>query len=97
MASTYQLMTVLQYAKAGQTSTAYDPYATAFQYIIDSYIQPKYGDYIYIGCYRDNVDSRTLQGNSSNTNVGSIEKCSAFCQGYTYFGLEYGNECEWLP
>lgn len=82
-----------QYAKAGQTTTAYDPYATGFQYIIDSFIAPKYGDYIYIGCYGDNVDDRALKGNFSNVGTGSIELCAAFCQGYTFFGLENGNEC----
>lgn len=82
-----------QYAKAGQTTTAYDPYPTGFQYIIDSFIAPKYGDYIYIGCYGDNVDDRALKGNFSNVGTGSIELCAGFCQGYTFFGLENGNEC----
>ena len=86
-----------QYAKAGQTSTAYDPYATGFQYIIDSFIAPKYGDYIYIGCYYDTfgilLEDRTLNNKTANYGVGSIEKCSAFCTGFTYFGLENGNEC----
>lgn len=86
-----------QYAKAGQTSTAYDPYATGFQYIIDSFIAPKYGDYIYIGCYLDNngvlLEQRALTNKSANYGVGSIEKCAAFCNGFSYFGLENGNEC----
>jgi hypothetical protein len=88
----------IQYAKPGKTSTAYDPYSTGgFQYIIDSYIEPKYGDYIYQGCYTDTkgviLADRALNNKSANYGVGSIEKCGTFCQGYQYFGLEDGNEC----
>lgn len=90
------LTLIAQYAKPGQTSTAYDPYATNFQYIIDSFIAPKYGDYIYIGCYYDPgilLSERALTNKSANTNVGSMEGCATFCEGFTYFGLENGNEC----
>jgi hypothetical protein len=87
----------IQYAKPGKTSTAYDPYATTgFQYIIDSYIEPKYGDYIYQGCYMDTgilLADRALNNKSANYGVGSIEHCGQFCQGFQYFGLENGNEC----
>lgn len=86
-----------QYAKPGQTSTAYDPYATGFQYIIDSYIEPKIGDYIYQGCYTDTygvlLQDRALNKKSANYGVGSIELCAQFCDGFNFFGLENGNEC----
>lgn len=90
-----------QYAKPGKTSTAFDPYATTgFQYIIDSYIEPKYGDYIYQGCYTDTfgvlLADRALNNKSANYGVGSIELCGQFCQGFQYFGLENGNECRYF-
>jgi hypothetical protein len=82
----------VQYAKPGETSTAYDPYATTgFQYIIDSYIEPKYGDYIYQGCYTDTygvlLQDRALNNKSTNYGVGSIELCGQFCEGFQYFSL----------
>lgn len=88
----------IQYAKLGKTSTAYDPYATTgFQYIIDSYITLKYGDYIYQGCYSDTkgvvLADRALNNKSLNALVGSVELCGKFCDGSKYFGLEKGNEC----
>jgi hypothetical protein len=88
----------IQYAKPGKTSTAYDPYATTgFQYIIDSYITPKYGDYIYQGCYSDTkgviLADRALNNKSANSGVGSVQLCGKFCDGFKYFGLENGNEC----
>jgi len=87
----------IQYAKPGKTSTAYDPYATTgFQYIIDSYITPKYGDYIYQGCYSDTkgviLADRALNNKSANYGVGSVQLCGKFCDGFKYFGLENGNE-----
>ena len=53
------------------------------------------GNYNYIGCYSEATNGRALSGqapaapNSGNT----IESCEAACQGYTYFGTEYSNEC----
>lgn len=92
------LILPLQYAKSSLTSTAYDPYATDFQYIIDSFIRPKWNDYIYQGCYSDTfgvlLADRALNAKSANVGVGSVEKCGQFCEGFTFFGLENGNECE---
>lgn len=89
----------LKYAKKGTTATAYDPYSTdGFQYVIDSYIAPKYGDYVYIGCYLDTagdlLEERALTAKTANRGVGSIEGCARFCEGFNFFGLENGNECK---
>lgn len=56
------------------------------------------GQYGYVGCYQDNVNSvRQLQlkvyANSSNTNEMCIAACSQ--AGYIFAGTEYMNECWW--
>jgi hypothetical protein len=40
------------------------------------------------------LQDRALNNKSANYGVGSIEKCAAFCDGFTYLGLENGNECK---
>lgn len=52
------------------------------------------GTWSYAGCYNDSSAARTL----STTDVGSpktnsLDACAASCQGYNYFGAEYGTEC----
>jgi hypothetical protein len=54
---------------------------------------PTFPGYNYNGCMTDSTSDRTFtakaQGNANNT----YESCSAFCNGYMYFGVEYGAEC----
>lgn len=53
------------------------------------------GNYNYIGCYSEVANGRALQGKAPQapTNGYTIELCQAACAGYTYFGMEYSNEC----
>ncbi|KAJ3190888.1 hypothetical protein HK101_008272 [Irineochytrium annulatum] len=57
------------------------------------------GQYGWVGCYQDNVDSgagpvRTLAWQFISQSM-TVELCLGFCNsfGYTYAGVEYGNEC----
>jgi hypothetical protein len=54
---------------------------------------PTIQGYAYAGCYTDSVGARVLAGKSFSGNAMTVENCAAFCQGYTYFGTEYGDEC----
>jgi hypothetical protein len=49
------------------------------------------------GCASDyapgNNNVRTLDGASTSSNDMTVAKCEAFCDGYTYYGVEYGTEC----
>jgi hypothetical protein len=49
--------------------------------------------YTYVGCQTDNVNARTLSAKSQVNNGLTVEICASFCSGYTYFGVEYGQEC----
>jgi len=53
------------------------------------------GNYNYIGCYSEATAGRALSGKApaAPTNGSTIQTCETACQGYTYFGLEYSNEC----
>lgn len=53
------------------------------------------GDLTYTakGCYTDNPNSRALAAASSVNNDMTIEVCSATCEAYAYFGVEYFREC----
>jgi WSC domain len=53
------------------------------------------GNYVYIGCYCEATTGRALTGNTPQApaNGFTIELCEAACQGYTYFGMEYSNQC----
>ena len=53
------------------------------------------GNYNYLGCYSEATAGRALSGKApaAPTDGNTIETCEAACQGYTYFGMEYSNEC----
>ena len=52
-------------------------------------------NYNYIGCYSEGTNGRALSGKApaAPTDGFTIELCTAACQGYTFFGMEFGNEC----
>ncbi|KAF3934543.1 hypothetical protein ABW19_dt0208421 [Dactylella cylindrospora] len=47
----------------------------------------------YVGCWTDDVADRSLQDLSYAADDNSLAKCSDFCAGFAYLGLEYGSEC----
>jgi len=53
------------------------------------------GNYSYIGCYSEGTGTRALTGLTPKAPASgfTIELCEAACQGYTYFGMEYSNQC----
>ncbi|CAD6446517.1 86c7ab1a-b181-4c17-907e-67653ddef4d4 [Sclerotinia trifoliorum] len=53
------------------------------------------GNYNYLGCYSEGTAGRALAGLSPQAPPTgfTIELCAAGCQGFTYFGMEYANEC----
>lgn len=53
------------------------------------------GIYNYVGCYSEATQGRALTGNAPQAPATgfTIELCQAACSGFTYFGMEYSNEC----
>lgn len=51
--------------------------------------------WVYVGCYVDNIDSRTLRKTAIINNGMTIEKCEAECKagGFLFAGLENSGEC----
>lgn len=47
----------------------------------------------YLKCGEEGSTGRVLTGQSKSTSRMNLEKCGNFCSGFTYFGLEYGQEC----
>ncbi len=54
---------------------------------------PNITGYTYQGCYNDSVTSRALADSATQSDTMSVESCATFCNGTTYFGVEYGREC----
>ena len=52
-------------------------------------------NYNHIGCYSEATAGRALSGKvvAAPATGGTIESCQAACSAYTYFGVEYSNEC----
>jgi hypothetical protein len=76
-------------------STKYDPTSGNF---IGGYNPPSapatIGAYKYVGCFTDTVGKRVLSvGSIGTASTASLENCATNCQGYSYFGTEYGSEC----
>ncbi|KAK5999297.1 hypothetical protein QM012_005622 [Aureobasidium pullulans] len=51
------------------------------------------GGYSYMGCYTEATNGRALTGSSKAAASISVDACASYCSAYTYFGVEYGNEC----
>lgn len=51
------------------------------------------GTFSFLGCYTDSVHGRTLSSRSTSADDMTNEVCAAFCEGFEYFGTEYGEEC----
>lgn len=49
--------------------------------------------YSYVGCYTDDVNSRTFSAATNSDNNMTLSECSNFCSGYQYFGTEYTTQC----
>lgn len=47
----------------------------------------------YIGCIVDDASSRALSSRREVSDGMTAEMCSSICADYTYFGVEFGDEC----
>ncbi|KAG7287091.1 hypothetical protein NEMBOFW57_006596 [Staphylotrichum longicolle] len=54
---------------------------------------PALGDFRFQGCYTDNRDQRSLTGKKSFDPNMTLQMCAATCNGYQWFGVEYGSQC----
>lgn len=56
------------------------------------------GNYVTKGCWTEGNGVRALTPGAYAYDTMTVESCAASCAGYTYFGVEYGRECEFaLP
>lgn len=51
------------------------------------------GDYNSYHCYTEATSGRALSATSFTDSAMTLDKCANFCQGYMYFGVEFGTEC----
>jgi hypothetical protein len=51
------------------------------------------GSWTSIGCYTEATAGRALSSKTYADNDMTLASCASFCQGYTYFGVEYSREC----
>ncbi|KAI4235546.1 MAG: hypothetical protein LQ349_003079 [Xanthoria aureola] len=51
------------------------------------------GTFVSQGCYSEGTSGRALADTLTASDTMTVGKCAAFCQGYTYMGVEYGSEC----
>jgi WSC domain len=57
-------------------------------------IKPTVGTYTYYGCQTEGNGTRALGGAATTSDTMTLEVCEAFCTSFTYWGTEYGRECE---
>lgn len=50
-------------------------------------------NYQYYGCMTEGTTGRTLNDASTSGDGMTLESCAAYCNGYTYFGMEYSSQC----
>lgn len=54
---------------------------------------PRVGDYAWHGCRTEGSSGRALEAARTSGPDMTLSRCAQFCQGYAYFGTEYGREC----
>lgn len=51
------------------------------------------GHYKFVSCWTEAREKRTLSSKHFHADYMTLEHCLAFCDGYDYWGTEYGREC----
>lgn len=51
------------------------------------------GDWEFQGCYTEATDKRALSSSTYAKDDMTLDSCAEFCDGFKYFGTEYGREC----
>jgi hypothetical protein len=60
--------------------------------------KPTVGDYTRVGCQTESTVGRALSGKGVFADdTMTLELCADYCTGFTFFGVEYGRECELTP
>lgn len=50
--------------------------------------------YELVSCWVEGTGVRALSASAYSDDSMTLESCAAFCAGYSYFGAEYGRECQ---
>ncbi len=80
-----------EYCGAGNRLEMYKPASTPPPSIA---IKERIGDYAYYGCRTEGTKGRSLSSQAIyNYASMNLEMCASSCQGYKYWGVEYGGEC----
>lgn len=54
---------------------------------------PRVGEYHLQGCWTEAADGRALSAKTYADDDMTLDSCATYCDGNTYFGVEYGREC----
>lgn len=54
---------------------------------------PRVGNYTWHGCRTEGSSSRALEASRTSGPDMTLDRCARFCDGFAYFGAEYGREC----
>ena len=58
-------------------------------------VKPTVESYSALGCYTEATNGRALTGAAYyENNLMTLEYCANKCTGYTYWGVEYGQDCK---
>ncbi|KAI0122886.1 hypothetical protein BJ170DRAFT_116294 [Xylariales sp. AK1849] len=76
-------------ASTSQASASFSTTVLALSHI------PTIASYSLVGCWTEGANGARALGAKSTTSSDSmtLEDCATFCDGYHYFGTEYGGEC----
>ncbi|KPM42732.1 hypothetical protein AK830_g3796 [Neonectria ditissima] len=56
-------------------------------------INDKIGTWDFQGCWTEAANGRALNSKTYAKDDMTLDSCAAFCDGYDFFGVEYGREC----
>lgn len=57
---------------------------------------PTLGVYNLVGCWKEGRGARAIDARTTASVDMTLTKCKEFCDGYEYFGTEYGRECKFF-
>ncbi|KAI9716656.1 MAG: hypothetical protein M1812_005194 [Candelaria pacifica] len=81
------------YRKNSTAPTTTGPGASATPTPKGPAIVQNIGAYTFQGCFSEGINGRALGDKFLGSATMNLDLCATTCAGYTYFGVEYGQEC----
>ncbi|KAL5594741.1 hypothetical protein BROUX41_001655 [Berkeleyomyces rouxiae] len=80
-------------SSSSTTSTSTTPSSSSTPATPSPHHRESVGGYALVSCWTEGSGERSLSGSTTSNDDMTLEACMDYCDGYNYWGTEYGREC----